>query len=161
MLKKYATKFLLVYICYGISALAVFLANFVSSDSGDSKNILAAVFGTFFWLGLFAGWFIYRSTAQIKIQARALLVNGKYRPQKHWGIITFSKKGTHIALYVVITVGVLLVLMEIISGYIPNKILLLIIAITYYAVLLHCVIDGENYKKYLFIKDGMSNATDE
>ncbi len=160
MLKKYSMKFMSVYICYGISALAVFLANFVDIANDKQNSVLIIALGVLFWLGLIVGWFIYRSTSRIKVQARTMFMSGKYKPQKYCGIITFRKKLTHIALYTVIAVGIVLVFCEIILGFIPNEYLLFIIAVTYYAVLLHCVIDGENYNKYLFIKDGMNNETD-
>jgi Arc/MetJ-type ribon-helix-helix transcriptional regulator len=89
---------------------------------------------------------------------RNLMAEGKYEKQRFPGIITFSADINHMILYVVCVLGILVMISDVIFHYISEYIMFPILSIIFLAFAIHCIVDGENYKLFKAIKEGMDKG---
>ena len=62
-----------------------------------------------------------------------------------------------IAVYAVFVLGIAIIVCDvtgILFWQITSKAMFVVVAVTYYSFLTHCIIDGKNYKIYKFLKKG-------
>ena len=124
------------------------------TDTGQkiSGYIIAAVFWLFLLIGLLIVFFTKerQQTARRKLKSMGLL-----RAHQPPGIISFSISPLTVTIYLIFLIGFIVTISDIILHWVPGYIMFPIFSITLFAFMLHCVIDGENYKVYQVIKKGL------
>ena len=148
--------------CFAASALAVATIPLLQFLPDISEKVCRYIVAAVFWLGLAAGILIICSVDNLMYrEQRKLAEKYKFKKRRLPGIICFSNKRTSLIMYAVCIVGILLIIGDLIFRCIPEFALFPIIAITYFAFAVHCVADGNNYKLYLNVKDGIYNDVEQ
>ena len=124
------------------------------TDTGQkiSGYIIAGAFWLFLLIGLLLAFFTKGRQQTVR---RKLKTMGLLRAHQPPGIISFSISPLTVTIYLIILVGLIVTISDIIWHWVPGTIMFPILSITLFAFVLHCVVDGENYKVYKVIKKGL------
>lgn len=124
------------------------------TDTGQriSGYIIATVFWLFLIIGLLIVFFTKgrQQTAKRKLKSMGLL-----RAHQPPGIINFSISPLTVTIYLICLIGLIVMISDMIFHWAPGYIMFPILSITLFTFMLHCVVDGENYKVYQVIKKGL------
>lgn len=139
-----AVYFPLVYFAASFVSLCFIPA--ISKYSPTTEKIFACMIGTLFWLFLVLGLISVGKVKQKLYPLRHMMAKAGVKcEQKQVGLITFSRKKAHLAVYAICVLGLLLIILDLLFEFVPSRIMLPIISITAFAVSLHGIIDGKNY----------------
>ena len=151
MLKRFKFIFNAALGSFAVSAAAIFLLPFVN------RQIIEYILAALFWLGLIFGIVFASMSRGIRRYTRRNPFRTFALAKKtgsHSGIFSFGKDSIHITVYVVFTVGLVLIIANLIFGIISADVMFGVIAVTYYSFAVHCIIDGKNFKIYKKLKEG-------
>ena len=151
MLKRFKFIFTAALGSYAVSAAAIALLPFVKHRAAE--YILAALF----WLGLISGIIFALLSRGIRRFTRRNPFNTfglTKRIGSYPGIFSFGKDRICLTVYAVFTVGLVLIISNLIFGLISADVMFTVIAATNYSFAVHCIIDGRNFKIYKKLKEG-------
>ena len=159
---KYRLYFVFTFVAFAISFASLIAIPFVQMSDEHAKKIAIYMIALLFWLGLIIGiistWFTNINLQRIR---HKVYTSGMMERPKLPGVITITKKPVNIILYSFVIIGLVLMISDLISHWIPEFIMFPIISFTLYAFVIHSVIDGKNYKAYRIIKEGMHNENEK
>lgn len=127
------------------------------NDTGQtiSGYLIAAVFWLFLILGFLTVFFTKKRQQPVR---RKLKTTGLLKAHQPPGIISFSRSPLTVTLYAVFLIGLIVMISDIVFHWASEYIMFPILSITLFAFMLHCVVDGENYKVYQVVKKGMDQG---
>lgn len=152
--KRFRNDFILTVLCFVFSSLSVSLIPLLSGMPEDRQPILSNLIALVFWLSFIEGiaFSLWTNHTMLRI-----LENKKIDPQRFPGILNFTWDIPHIILYIVILLGIIAIVTDIGFHYISEYLMFPIFSVTFLAVILHCIVDGRNYKTYKRMKEGINN----
>ncbi len=162
-MEKYKRLFIAEFITFGISATSLIIIPFFDLFSTKVQDILGCVFAAIFWCGIISGLILVKIISNIKYIMKLNYPSKRFDvKQKFPGIINFDLIPQKIVLYAIILLGFILMVSDMIFHYINKFVMFPVIAITFYAFVVHCVIDGKSYNMYKkankLIKEGNENG---
>lgn len=151
---KYKLPILATVICFFVSFFSLDFILLLNSLDEKTQKVVGYIIAAVFWLFLAAGiaCVIWTKSSYILIRKKVTDL-GLYKMQKYPGIITFSKDIPNIVIYVITGLGIVLSISDMIFNWISQYLMFPIISITLFLFVLHCIIDGENFKIYKIIKE--------
>ena len=160
---KYKKLFIAEFVTFGISALSLLVIPFLDSFSAKVQIVSSYIFAAIFWCSLIIGLILIKIISNIeyivKINYSSITFDEN---QKLPGIINFEIKPMKLVLYFLTLLGLILMISDIVFHYINKFVMFPVIAITFYAFVVHSVIDGKSYKIYKnankHIKEGNENG---
>lgn len=153
--KGYRKYFFITLGCFACAAIALSLIPILQYLKESDQTAVRIVIATIFWAGLLIGIFsTFITNAHMSRARRRVYKSGALKKAKLPGIISFSAKPLSVITYAVFLAGLALAISEIVRHWLPEQALFPILGITLFAFVLHCVIDGKNYKVYRKIKEG-------
>lgn len=145
-------------IAAAISSLSLSLIPFTSGIEEGGNNLVAYVIAAVFWIGLISTFIAAHSTKRIlRRSCEKLIGRGQIPKHQRPGIISFSGNWKMLIVYAVTLIGLVLIVTDIIIGYVPEMVMFPVISITLLSFTAHCVFDGKYYKVYKLIKECVSN----
>lgn len=157
--RRLRTRLTGILVCFGLSAAAILLIGLSSLLPEGAREILAYASAAVFWLGLVLGFcFVWMTRSTALRVRRKLEAAGKTQLQTRPGIVTFSGKPGHLAMYGVFVAGVAVSVLDIIFRILPGFVIFPIVALILVSFVLHCVSDGWSYKVYLTAKEVLDHA---
>lgn len=152
-----------IYLTIVAAALSSFSLSFIPFTSGfkeGESNIVSYVIAAAFWIGLLVTFIAAHLTKRIMRRfGEKLIAEDNVAKHQPIGIISFSKDRRMWILYGVTFLGLVLIITDIIFGYIPEKVMFPTISVTILSFAVHCVVDGKYYKAYKQIKESVNNET--
>ena len=150
------------FVSFAVSSASLFMIPFLQLFSDKAEAFLGYAVAALFWLGLVFG--ILSSTGAgffMKKRKKRLIAENKFRKQKLPGIITFSLDLKRLALYAVCLISTILLVTDLIFGYMSEYVMFPLLALLFLSFTVHCIVDGENYKLYLTIKKGIKKGYEQ
>lgn len=147
-----------IFSVFAVSSLSIAFIPLTEHLPKKTSTIISYVIGALFWIGLITG-----------IVLSTYLKSALYRPRKYFqsyhvlyrqrcfGILSFELTLPKIALYAVCVMGLIIILCDFIFRFVPGIGMFPIIAITIYAIEVHGIVDGINYKTYKLLKEGVED----
>lgn len=124
------------------------------TDTG--QRISGYIIAIIFWLFLIAGFLLaFFTKRRQQAVGRKLKSMSLLRDSQLPGVISFSLSPFTVSIYAVFLIGLIVSISDMIFHWVPGYIMFPVISITLFAFMMHCVVDGENYKIYQVIKKGM------
>ncbi len=143
-------------IILGVFFCSAFSLSFIPWINRFPENVekkLGYCIASVFWLGLIVGLTMVGVMNGNMRRARAKIYSShKMKRPKRPGFFSFSKEPWKIVIYFIIGTGIILCVADLIKTFIPTKIMFPIISVTYYATVLHGIVDGKNFKVYQKLK---------
>ena len=158
MIGRFILLYRMIVSGFTTSAVAILLIPVIGRLPEERQDIAGYVVAALFWIGLIMGLVMTYMTGGSRYELRNKMPElRRIRPQLYPGIINFEKSATHITVYIAFVLGIAMIVCDVLGTPLPQSgsgVMYVIIALTYYSFLLHCLIDGENYKIYKFLKKG-------
>ena len=149
VLKKAKVSVTVTFLAMAVSSLSLSLIPFVAGTEEGNLNVMAYVIAAAFWVGLLLTLLAASSTKRTLCSLRKeWIVQGHIQKNEPIGIRSFSTDWRMLWLYGTTVVGLLLVVTDMMIGYVPEKIMFPIISVTILSFMVHCVVDGKYYKFY-------------
>lgn len=159
-LKKAKVSLFLTILAIAISSFSLCLIPFTSGIEKGQNNIIAYGIAAVFWIGIILSLIATHYTKKRLHSCCEKVIIKKYmKNQILPGLLNFSLNWMSIVLYSIIAVGLILIITDIIFGYVPEMVMFPIISVTILSFALHCVLDGKYYKVYKLIKESVNNET--
>ncbi len=162
-LKKYKIAIFFSLFWFGLASASILILLLFDMLNMKQQELLTNITVVIFWFGIILGIIFVRITTSISESLRKWI--RKNEPKKNIkrksipGILTFRKK--HMLLYAIIIIGIAVSMMNITGVEISKIIMYPIISVTFFAIILHSVIDGENYNIYKKMKEGMEIVNEQ
>ena len=147
--KEIGLSIWLTIVSFAVSFLSLSAIPLSQHLTDKGQRITGYIIAAIFWLFLIVGFLIVfltkrrQQTVRRKLKSMRLL-----RAHQSPGIISFSLSPLTITIYMIFMIGLIVVISDMIFHWVPGYIMFPIISITLVAFMMHCVIDGENYKIY-------------
>lgn len=149
---------MVIMIASAISNFVLCLIPLAQKTVEEPNSTLIYIIASLFWMGwvvLALCIVLIRKTLKPIL---AIMIEKKLVVrQKYPGIISFTFDKPHIALYAAIAIGLLLIITDILIGYVPENVMFPVLAVTVMLIVLHSVIDGTYYKVYRLLKENVKN----
>ena len=143
-----------VLICFGVSFFSLSLVPLAFRTQGEAGKILGIVIGAVFWLFLIFGFLSISGANRTMIPVRRkLAAEGKRIRQRYPGVLSFSRKPEHLAIYGVILCGLILLLADAVHAVSFGDWMFPILSGTLFSTALHGVVDGRNYKTLQLLQE--------
>ena len=151
---------MMTFIAVALSSFSIGLIPFMVEFKEGESNAMAYIIAIVFWVG-FLGSLIatYLTKRTLYRYGETLIRKGYIEKNQRIAIISFSKDWKMWILYGITMVGVVLIVTDIIFGYIPEKVMFPMISVTILSFAIHCVIDGKYYTVYKRMKEDVGNGT--
>lgn len=160
VIKRAKVSITVTFLAMIVSSCSLSLIPFITETAEGELSIAAYVIAGAFWFGLLLMLLAMNSTRRILYRHREEWILQCYIEKNYpIGILSFSKDWRMLLLYGTTVLGLLLVVTDIIIGYVPEKIMFPIISVTILSFMVHCVVDGKYYKSYKQIKECVNNET--
>ena len=157
-IKKARTTLLATVIAMIFSGVSLSFISILSNESKKTINWTAYLIAICFWLGIISAVVCVISTKVYLSKERQKLLNsGIISKQVLPGAVCFGKGKNNIIIYSIFVIGLALIVSDIFTSYVPEKLMYPIISITIISFSIHCVIDGKYYKVYKIIKESVEN----
>jgi hypothetical protein len=151
--KQYQIFLRVIFGLFFCSAFSLSFIPWINRFPEDVETILGYCIASVFWLGLFIGLIMVGVMNGKMRRARAKTYSSKkMKRPKFPGIFLFSKEPLNLVIYFIFCMGIILSIADLIKTFIPTKIMFPIISVTYFALVIHCIIDGKNFKVYQKLK---------
>lgn len=151
---------MMTFIAVALSSFSIGLIPFMVEFKEGESNAMAYVIAIVFWGGFLGSLIATYLTKRTLYRYRETLIRKGYiERNKMIGIISFSKDWKMWILYGITIVGVILIITDIIFGYIPEKVMFPMMSITILSFAIHCVMDGKYYTVYKRMKEDVGNGT--
>lgn len=140
--------------CFGVSFFSLSFAPLALREEGTAGRLFALILGILFWAFLILGFLaVSRANRCFYAARRSLAAEGKRVRQKFPGILSFSREPSHLALYGLILCGLALLLADAFRVIQFGNWMFPIISVTLFAIALHSVVDGRNYKTLQLLQE--------
>ncbi|MCR5460143.1 MAG: hypothetical protein K6F51_09625 [Acetatifactor sp.] len=151
--KQYQIYFGIILSVFFCSAFSLSFIPWINRFPENVETNLGYCIASIFWLGLILGLIMVGVMNGKMRRARAKVYSSKKmkRPTRP-GMFTFSKEPWKLVIYFIIGTGIILSIADLIKTFIPTKIMFPIISVTYFAIALHGMVDGKNFKVYQKLK---------
>ena len=160
VLKDARLSIVLTIVATALSSFSLSLIPFTSGFEEGERNVIAYVIAAVFWIGLLLTFIAAHSTKRTLYRFREkLIIKGYITKHQPIGIISFSRDWRMWILYGITLLGLVLIITDIIFGYVPEKVMFPTISVTILSFAVHCVFDGKYYKAYKLIKESVNNET--
>lgn len=150
---------LLTLIAALLSSLSLSLIPLSNGFEEGESHVLAYIIGVVFWLGFLIMLLSSHITKKKLARYREKLIANERMQKQRVGIISFSKSWKMWILYGLVLIGIVLLLTDIVIGWLPEWVTLPLLSLTLAAFEIHCILDGKNFKTYQIIKEGAKNET--
>lgn len=151
--------FLVGFISFIVSSVSLGIIPFVQFLPDKLEKITNYIVAALFYLGLIIGGFAIKNAKNRMYRwRRRLMAERQIKKQRLPGIITFSTDIKHIVLYTICVLGILVMVSDMFFHYISEYIMFPILSVVLFTFALHCIVDGENYKLFKAIKEGMDKG---
>ena len=158
-LKAVKEPFIIGFICFAFSAIALGVIPFLQLLPDNSEKNIKYVIAGLFWLGLIIGITAVISAKRfMQSYEKQLISDGKYKKSDYPGIMSFSSDVKHIIIYMLCIVGIIIIISDIIWNYVSEYIMFPILSVVFFTFMMHCIVDGRNYKLFKAIKEGMDKV---
>ncbi len=155
-LNSIKTSFAVTFLSFAVSALGILMIPLLDVMPESAGNIISKLIAVVIWSSVVVGIAsIVITDVLCSKWRRWLAASGVHSSQKVPGIIKFSKKKSHLALYAACVIGIVLLVTDIVFRYLRGYITFPIISIVILTFVLHSITDGKNYKLYKTIKKGV------
>ena len=156
MKKKFRNLFIADLSCFGLSAVMIMLISVTDKLSGGPDSIFSILVAALFWIGIIAGIVVYRIIAvKVKILEEKVPGLRKKAYQRFPGILTFRLDKFRMVLYAVIVAGILLIISDMLFHYVNEVIMFGLIAITFYFIIVHCVVNSKCFRVFTMMKSSV------
>lgn len=153
-------SFMATFAAIALSSFSLIAIPFTTGFEEGKISVIAYIFAAFFWIGLLLTFLAVYSTKRTLYSFREKLIKRGVITQHHTiGLVSFSRDWRMWILYGATVIGLLLMITDIIIGYVSTSIMFPIISITFLSFAVHCVVDGKYYKAYKLIKESVNNET--
>ena len=154
------TPFVVGFVSFVVSCVALGVVPLIQFLPDKIENVVNCVVAAFFYLGLIVGAFAIKNAEGSVMYRwrRCLMEKEEFTKQRFPGIISFSSDIWHIVLYAVCVAGILVMVSDIIFHYISEYVMFPILSVVLFTFTVHCIVDGENYKLFKAIKEGMDKG---
>lgn len=142
-------------IFFGVACVSICVLSLFPLLSMRAQNIISYGVAIIFWIGMIAGCICL---IRLELLRKELKGNKKKRRWRPPGIVAFSVDKPHMALYGGIFLGLTLIVSDLVEHWISSYIMYPIIAATLFLFIIHCIIDGKNYRTYKFLKEGANDG---
>ena len=160
LFKQSRISIVVTLIAAAVASCSLSLIPFTSGVEEGKSNIMAYMIAATFWIGLLLTFVATYITKRILGEYRKkLIADGRVASKQLIGLISFSKNWRMLVLYGITVLGGVLIITDIIFGYVPEAIMFPIISVTMLSFAVHCVVDGKYYKAYKQIKESVDNET--
>lgn len=139
---------------YGMASLSLFFLSLMPVLNEKTQTVLGYTVAIVFWSGMLLGSAILVILSCLR---RKLKKRVKGYQQRLPGIVSYTKERFHIVLYITILIGMTLMVSDIVHHWISSYVMFPIISITLFLFIIHCIIDGRNYKIYKLLKEGAND----
>lgn len=147
-----------IFTAFAVSSVSIACIPLTDNFSERISTIVAYVIGALFWIGLISGILLSGYTKSVLYRPRKFFQSHHMlHRQRYSGILSFDLTVPKIALYAVCALGLILIICDFILRFIPGIVMFPIIAITIFAIELHGIVDGINYKTYKLLKEGIKD----
>ena len=154
--KRVGSPIWLTIVLFAISFFSLSAIPFCQNLTGTGQRISGYIVAALFWFFLMLGFlFVFFTKRRQQAVRRRLKSMGLIRAHQPPGIISFSLRPLSIILYIAFLIEILLIVSDMIFHWVSGYIMFPIISVTLFTFMLHCMVDGENYKVYQVIKKGM------
>lgn len=150
--KKIRNTFYLAVIFFFISFFSLSALAVMPFLREQGQIIMGYTVAILFWIFLAFG-LLFAAQAGLSISR-----SGVKKEHKLPGIISFSANAKHIIVYLVCGVGIALMLSDMIYDCISSRVMFPIISVTLFAFVIHCMVDGVNYKTFKKMKEGENDV---
>lgn len=151
--------FLVGFISFIVSSVSLGIIPFVQFLPDKLEKITNYIVAALFYLGLIIGGFAIKNAKNRMYRwRRRLMAERQFKKQRLPGIITFSTDIKHIVLYAICVLGILVMVSDMFFHYISEYMMFPILSVVLFTFALHCIVDGENYKLFKAIKEGMDKG---
>lgn len=158
-IKTIKLPFLVSLTSFIVSSASLGVIPFVQFIPDRLEKITNYIVAALFYLGLIVGGFAIKNAKNRMYRWRRRLISERqFKKQRFPGIITFSTDIKHIVLYVICVLGILVMVSDMIFHYISEYVMFPILSVVLFTFALHCIVDGENYKLFKAIKEGMDKG---
>ncbi|MBQ6824654.1 MAG: hypothetical protein IJP27_08360 [Clostridia bacterium] len=148
--------FLVSFLGFVVSSVSLGIIPVIQLLPDKTESILNYIVAALFYLGLIVGGLAIKfAKEQMHRIRRRLLAEKQFEKQRFPGIITFSADRNHIILYAVCGAGILVAISDLVFHYISEFIMFPILSVILFAFTMHCIVDGENYKLFKKVKEGL------
>ncbi len=138
------------------SSVALLLIPFIQLLPDKASLITSRFIAVLFWIGfILVVVFTIKISSLIKKFDVVNIDDEDIKYRKIPGILTFTFGVKHIILYLIIIMSFMLLLSDMIFHYLSEFIMFPLLSILFLAFVIHCIIDGKNYKTYIKIREGM------
>lgn len=159
IIRKVKTTFRFMYVSFAISSFALFFMSFLDCLPERAEKVCGYIFAFLFWLGIIIGCLFFKQiNGLLNRYIKRFCDDIGFPCQRFPGIITFSRKPLMVSLYFLIIIGVGLMVSDIFLHYIPQFVMFSIISIVFFSFIIHCVVDGRNYKLYQKVRKECSRS---
>lgn len=156
VLKKAKTSIVVTFVAATLSSFSLSTIPFLERLEEEKGQIIAYIIAAVFWIGLLLTFISAYITTRILRKSREKLKSkGSIKMRQAIGIVSFSVDWRMWILYGTIILGLVLIITDIIIGYVPELIMFPVVSITILSFIVHCVIDGKYYKTYKLIKESV------
>lgn len=160
ILKKARTCIMVTVATACLSGLSLSVIPFVPVFEKGKSNVPAYLIAGVFWGGLIVALVAAHITKKTLRDAREkLIVKGQIKRYQLPGVFSFSGNWRMWIIYGIIVLGLVLIITDIVIGYISETLMFPIVSVTILLFTIHCVVDGKYYKVYKLIKEGVKNET--
>lgn len=148
-LSKMRKGLILMTLFFGVASLSLSLLSLMPLLNDTAQIRLAYGVAITFWSGMVAGCICLIRVDMLRKELKGRKKRRRWRPP---GIVAFSIDKPHMVLYGGILLGLTLMVSDMIKHWISSYVMFPIISITLFVFIVHCIIDGNNYKTYKILK---------
>ncbi len=135
-----------------LSSAAICLIPFLTR--AQQRSAMSVLLGVLFWLGIIAGGVLIFLCSRMRKNVERIIEKPNESAKKKIGFISFKFSIGRIILYAVCVIGLVLIVTDLIFEYATLYLMAPIISLTFFAWVLHCILDGKNYYIYSLVKEG-------
>ncbi len=159
MVKKLDRLFIIMAASFAVSAgvLAFIpLIQLLPQKLGDAASI---AIGALFWIGLAVGiaMTVRISGLRRSVEEKIPAIKSRMK-RKLPGAVSFEKRLEHLIVYGIFAVSFILIILDIVFGFITEYVMFPVIALAYLSFVAHCIIDGKNFKVYRVLRKGSKKS---
>ena len=161
-IRPYRRTVLRPLVFFGVSCFSILLIPLAARASGTASAVLGMILSGVFWGFMILGFTaVARTERELYPLRKKLRAKGLRVKQKMPGLFTLNFDRPRSLLYLGILIGLVLSISDILLDYIPETMMLLILSLTMFALAVHGVIDGRNYKTVLLFASSLEGKHED
>ena len=152
--------FIFQFLAVVLLSFSVSLIPLVYRDGDDINEVALYPIAALFWLSLIA-MVVLTIFIRIRLKHHGDELGLNSRINGALGAFSFAFDPKRCVIYSITLSGMIVIVFDVIFGYIPEQIMFPIISITLLSFATHCIVDGNNIKVFKLIKENFSYETDQ